>query len=81
MGDAAKIEFLRGKARIGCVGIVQKVKKVKKSARLKKYSINTLASQRVGARPTLGTRGISLKVLIPFHMENTAQQKVRSYST
>ena len=49
MGDVAKIEFLRRKVRIGYVGIVQKVEKVKKSARLKKYSINTLASQRVGA--------------------------------
>jgi hypothetical protein len=31
------------------VGIVQKSSKVKKSARLKKHSINTLASQRVGS--------------------------------
>ena len=56
MGDVAKIEFLRKKVRIGCVGIVQKVEKVKKSARLKKYSINTLASQRVGACPMVGVK-------------------------
>ena len=45
-------EFLRGKVKISQVGIVQKVKKVKKSARLLLYSINTLASQRVACAPT-----------------------------
>ena len=45
-------EFLRRKVKISQVGIVQKVKKVKKSARLLLYSINTLASQRVACAPT-----------------------------
>ena len=40
-------EFLCRKVKISHVGTVQKVKKVKKSARLLLYSINTLASQRV----------------------------------
>ena len=37
MGDVAKIEFLCRKVRIGCVGIVQKVEKVKKSAKKIQY--------------------------------------------
>ena len=56
MGDIARIEFLRRKVKIGYVGIVQKVEKVKKSARLKNNSINTLASQHVGVWPTLGMK-------------------------
>ena len=40
-------EFLCRKVKISHVGTVQKVKKVKKSARLLLYSINTLASQCV----------------------------------
>ena len=40
-------EFLRRKVKISQVGIVQKVKKVKKSARLLLYSMNTLASPHV----------------------------------
>ena len=39
-------EFLRRKVKICHVGIVQKVKNAKKSARLLLYSINTLVSQR-----------------------------------
>ena len=45
-------EFLCRKVKISQVGIVQKVKKGKKSARLLLYSINTLASQRVACAPT-----------------------------
>ena len=39
-------EFLRRKVKICNIGIVQKVKNAKKSARLLLYSINTLVGQR-----------------------------------
>ena len=45
-------EFLHRKVKISQVGIVQKVKKVKKSARLLLYSIKTLESQRVACAST-----------------------------
>ena len=56
-------QFLRRKVKISQLGIVQKVKKMKKSARLLLYSINTLASQRVACAPTT-----SYGVTSMFHM-------------